>query len=693
MSGVEQIGPYRIAEQLGAGVLGPLYRAFDSRLERTVALRVRDFSCVEGEEVRAAVRAALRGRARRAASVAHPGLATIYALEEHEGIDLLACEYVSGRTVRELLALPSRRRPFAVARRIALLADALAEAHAAGLAHGRIDADRVRARQDGLLRLVGLADAALDAGGAELAAATVEDDLRGLLRLGWQMVRSAAEGEDPGLRVEAELLRHVFAPVLSEGPLPWTDASALRAALEAAIVRPAPAPGPPMRPWPMATAPPAGAVATLPVPPPHPPAAAAVFALREGDDDAEVDADRPNTRWRAPPRAGSPGGPVLLLPEPENSPRGGRGPLIAAAVGTVLFIATAGVAMGTGLLPRPAWLPGPGAAVAEPGAPAGSAAPADSPAGTDLETGTAGTGVEPGTAGTGSEGASDAPAPVEPPAAAAGRPDAPVAVSAAELAGPPRSRASAFEPAGVQAAGPAARALAVASPGPPPAAAEERRILTGRVSVVPADAVVLRVGVGVVSVGGTELSVAEGDSVVLAVRREGYVEARAVFRGRPLFVGLQPDSVDVTFSANVPARVTVDGPDGRRVLGVTLLTARLPTGRYRIELQPERGTAYTTAADFSRPGGQHRVVKMDFPTSGSLVITVDGTWARVSLNGGPERETPARFDGLPDVPHVLRIVRAGFTTIVDTVRIVPGTVVRRQYRLQPDAAPPAAARP
>jgi hypothetical protein len=172
--------------------------------------------------------------------------------------------------------------------------------------------------------------------------------------------------------------------------------------------------------------------------------------------------------------------------------------------------------------------------------------------------------------------------------------------------------------------------------------------------------------------------------VLLAFNRAGYVAERRAFTGQPVSVTLRPDSVQVTFSANVRVEVVVESSAGARVLGTSNLTARLPRGGYLVRFRAPDRPDWTERYDFPRAGGSYRVSKMDYPTRGALIVTVLGGWARVSVNGGPQRETPARFDNLPSAPHIVRLSREGYEPIVDTVRVTPGEAASRQYRLRPN---------
>ena len=111
----ERIGNYHIRGVLGAGGMGVVYLAEDSRLGRTVALKAIAPQFV-GDPAR---RERLRREARAAASLHHPGIATVFALEEIDDHLYIAGEYVPGETLREELA----RGPLMPARAVETMLD------------------------------------------------------------------------------------------------------------------------------------------------------------------------------------------------------------------------------------------------------------------------------------------------------------------------------------------------------------------------------------------------------------------------------------------------------------------------------------------------------------------------------------------------------------------------------------------
>ena len=132
------IGPYRIERVLGEGGMGVVYLAEDTRLGRLVALK----SVSSRFTADAQRRERLRREARAAAALNHPGIATIFALEEIDGQLYIASEYVPGETLRDEL----QRGPLPIAQAIgtaSAIARALAAAHDAGIVHRDLKPENV----------------------------------------------------------------------------------------------------------------------------------------------------------------------------------------------------------------------------------------------------------------------------------------------------------------------------------------------------------------------------------------------------------------------------------------------------------------------------------------------------------------------------------------------------------------------
>jgi formylglycine-generating enzyme required for sulfatase activity len=125
-----QLGPYEIQERLGAGGMGEVYRAHDSRLRRDVAIKV----LRPGILIDEAARHRFRNEALALARLNHPNIAVVYDVGEHEGVDYLVMEYVPGPSLAQKLS----SGPLGVQEALSLgteIADALEEAHEQRVIH------------------------------------------------------------------------------------------------------------------------------------------------------------------------------------------------------------------------------------------------------------------------------------------------------------------------------------------------------------------------------------------------------------------------------------------------------------------------------------------------------------------------------------------------------------------------------
>jgi Tol biopolymer transport system component/serine/threonine protein kinase len=148
-----RLGNYQILSQIGAGGMGEVYLAEDTRLKRKVALKLLPAAFTQdAERVRR-----FEQEAQAASALNHPNILTIYDFgqigERGAGLHYLATEFVEGQTLRQLLQngpLPSEQ-----VRDIALqLADALAAAHNAGIIHRDLKPENIMRRPDGYLKLL-----------------------------------------------------------------------------------------------------------------------------------------------------------------------------------------------------------------------------------------------------------------------------------------------------------------------------------------------------------------------------------------------------------------------------------------------------------------------------------------------------------------------------------------------------------
>ncbi len=152
------IGAYTIVRELGHGGMGRVYLATDERLQRKVALKALLPSLTRDP----AQRERLRREARAAARLTHPGICTIYALEEVDDDVFIVAEYIDGHSLRDEIA--SGRRPSAdtLVEAGRELADALASAHANGVTHRDLKPENVMRGGDGRLKILDFGLAIVD---------------------------------------------------------------------------------------------------------------------------------------------------------------------------------------------------------------------------------------------------------------------------------------------------------------------------------------------------------------------------------------------------------------------------------------------------------------------------------------------------------------------------------------------------
>ncbi|WP_394839026.1 protein kinase [Pendulispora rubella] len=150
-SGMTFASRYLLEARVGVGGMGELFRAFDTRLRRTVALKVlhRDRALHAPTESSARI---LR-EARAAAALSHANVVAIHDVGEHDGVPFIAMEYVEGQSLRAFVG--STYPPLET--RLGWMVDvarALAAAHEKGLVHRDIKPDNVMIREDGTVKVL-----------------------------------------------------------------------------------------------------------------------------------------------------------------------------------------------------------------------------------------------------------------------------------------------------------------------------------------------------------------------------------------------------------------------------------------------------------------------------------------------------------------------------------------------------------
>ncbi len=144
-----RLGPYEILARLGAGGMGEVYRARDSRLNRDVAIKV----LTEGA---GADRVRLRrfvSEAKAASALNHPNILTVHEIGEADSGPYIVTELVDGQTVRELIA--SGPLPASYALDLAIqAAEGIAKAHEAGIVHRDIKPENLMVTRDGFVKIL-----------------------------------------------------------------------------------------------------------------------------------------------------------------------------------------------------------------------------------------------------------------------------------------------------------------------------------------------------------------------------------------------------------------------------------------------------------------------------------------------------------------------------------------------------------
>jgi predicted ATPase len=156
-SGVK-LGPYEVLSLLGAGGMGEVYCARDTRLGRNVAVKV----LPERLSKKPDLRHRLEQEARTISKLSHPNICTLHDIGHHEGMDFLVFEFVEGKTLRQLLTsnTPSIGKIISIAVQVA---DGLAKAHETGIIHRDLKPENVMVSADSVKILdFGLAKLAVE---------------------------------------------------------------------------------------------------------------------------------------------------------------------------------------------------------------------------------------------------------------------------------------------------------------------------------------------------------------------------------------------------------------------------------------------------------------------------------------------------------------------------------------------------
>jgi DNA helicase-2/ATP-dependent DNA helicase PcrA len=147
---IEQtIAHYRILEPLGAGGMGAVYKAYDTKLHRVIALKLLKPEYVSQQDRRRR----FFQEARAASALNHPHILTVYDVGEDDGKPYIAMEYVEGETLRQKIS----SRAFQVKENLEIaiqIAEGLSKAHEAGIIHRDLKPENLMIRRDGYAKIL-----------------------------------------------------------------------------------------------------------------------------------------------------------------------------------------------------------------------------------------------------------------------------------------------------------------------------------------------------------------------------------------------------------------------------------------------------------------------------------------------------------------------------------------------------------
>ena len=196
-----KLGPYEVICAAGAGGMGEVYRAKDTRLDREVALKILPPDLSRDEQLRRR----FEREAKTVSSLNHPHICTLYDVGEHEGTSYLVMEYCEGESLGERLAAKGALPTDQLLRYGAQIADALDKAHRQGVVHRDLKPANIMLTKAG--------PKLLDFGLAKYA------DPSGMAELGAPLAVSSLPTEEGPLTEEGTILGtfHYMAPEQLEG--------------------------------------------------------------------------------------------------------------------------------------------------------------------------------------------------------------------------------------------------------------------------------------------------------------------------------------------------------------------------------------------------------------------------------------------------------------------------------------------
>ncbi|MEW5900002.1 MAG: protein kinase [Acidobacteriota bacterium] len=163
---------YRILEKIGEGGMGAVYKALDTHLDRTVAVKVLPHEKVADPDRKQR----FVQEAKAASSLNHPNIVIVHDIASDRGLDFIVMEYVEGKTLDQLVGRKGLKLNEALGYAVQI-ADGLAKAHAAGIVHRDLKPTNIMVTGEGRVKI-------LDFGLAKLTEEVQEGDLAPTMTLG-----------------------------------------------------------------------------------------------------------------------------------------------------------------------------------------------------------------------------------------------------------------------------------------------------------------------------------------------------------------------------------------------------------------------------------------------------------------------------------------------------------------------------
>src|SRR5437899_3133649 len=150
---MDRIGRYKIVRELGRGAMGVVYHAIDPNIGRPVAIKTIQLGDGRKPEEQERLRERLFREARSAGILSHPGIVTIYDVEQQGDLAYIAMEYVDGPTLDQLLSGGQPTPPEKLFSILGQTAAALDYAHGKGIVHRDIKPANIMIARDGTAKI------------------------------------------------------------------------------------------------------------------------------------------------------------------------------------------------------------------------------------------------------------------------------------------------------------------------------------------------------------------------------------------------------------------------------------------------------------------------------------------------------------------------------------------------------------